>query len=42
MNGNKKVRKRDICLKCNCGGYEGDGGEIRDVGFNYYLMRSAE
>ena len=22
-------------VKCNCGGFEGDGVEMRDVGFNY-------
>ena len=25
-----------INLKCNCEGFEGDGVEMRDVGFNYY------
>ena len=29
-------------LKWNWGGFEGDGGEIRDDGFNYYLMVSVE
>ena len=29
-------------LKLNCEGLEGDVGVIRDVGFNYYLMVSAE
>ena len=24
-----------MSLKCNCEGFEGDGVEMRDVGFNY-------
>ena len=24
-----------MSLKWNCEGFEGDGGEMRDVGFNY-------
>ena len=36
-------RKRSLTsLKCICEGFYGDEGTIRDVGFNYYLMVSAE